>query len=239
MFITISPGYLCINIYVSYRLKVTISISIIIYAELYKGDVILGKNRSFTGYYKAKNKSKYAGDSRSIYYRSSWERLFCKWCDTNKNVAKWAIEPFKIPYFDDATGKMRMYNPDFYVEMVDGVKYLIEVKPKYETEPPKLRKGTEKFVIAESTYKTNTSKWRAAEKLCEKKKWSFKIVTEDTLKSMGIKIISSIPSIPQIRRKRPSKKSINNVNNTPKKKVRKNTGKNTGKKMNKGKISCQ
>lgn len=160
------------------------------YTIIYIRRISLSKNRGYSGRYKVKNKSKYIGDKRNIIYRSLWERSFCKWCDSNNKVIKWAIEPFEIPYFDEGQNKHRKYNPDFYIEMANGDKYLIEVKPDYETKPPKMRKGTKKYILAESTYITNTSKWGTAKRYCDAKGWKFKIITEHTLKGMGIKIIT-------------------------------------------------
>lgn len=168
----------------------------------------MSANRGYSGRYKVRNKSKYIGDKRNIIYRSLWERSFCKWCDSNRKVIKWAIEPFHIPYFDKGQRKNRKYNPDFYMEMEDGVKYLIEIKPDYETKPPKMRKGSKKYIVAEATYMTNTSKWETANKYCESKGWKFKIITEHTLKEMGIKILSK----PVVKRKGVSKKKVKYTN---------------------------
>lgn len=175
----------------------------------------MANTNTFTGYYRPKQRSKYAGDARNIYYRSSWERHFCKWCDLNDKVKKWAIEPFKIPYFDEGTGKQRKYNPDFWVEMKDGTVYLIEVKPKYETEPPKMKEGTKRFLLAEQTFKTNSSKWAAATELCTKKGWIFKVVTEVTLEEMGIKLIAQ----PKRKKIGTNKSKVKYTNKTSRKKV--------------------
>jgi hypothetical protein len=179
----------------------------------------LSKNRGYSGRYKLKNKSKYVGDKLNIYYRSLWERSFCKWCDTSRKVVKWAIEPFSIPYFDRGTNKNRRYNPDFYIEMEDGKKFLIEIKPDYETKPPKMRKGTKKYILAEQTYQTNQSKWYSAIEYCKQKGWSFKVVTEYTLEQMGIKILSK----PRKKRKKVSKKKVKftNISSSGKKKINK------------------
>jgi len=143
--------------------------------------------------YNVKNKVKYLGDKKNIRYRSSWERGLCKWCDKNDKVIGWCIEPFPINYFDKGNNKHRKYWPDFYIEMINGGKYLIEVKPDHETRRPKKQRKsnkTKRFLLAEQTYVTNTSKWEAAKEYCSRKNWEFKIFTENTLMAMGIKIIN-------------------------------------------------
>lgn len=164
--------------------------------------------RGYSGRYKVRNKSKYIGDKRNIIYRSLWERSFCKWCDSSKKVKKWAIEPFELPYFDSGQNKNRKYNPDFYMEMDDGEKYLVEVKPDYETKPPAMKKGTKKYLVAESTFITNSCKWETAKRYCASKGWKFRIVTEHTLKEMGIKIITPRKS----KKKGVSKKKVRYTN---------------------------
>lgn len=155
----------------------------------------MSRTRGYSGTFTPRNKSKYVGSKkRSIIYRSLWERSFCKWCDSNNNVLQWAIEPFPIDYYDKGTNKQRKYYPDFFLKMSNGKKYIIEVKPEYQTKPPKMKKGSKKCIIEEETYMTNTSKWETAQRYCDDKGWEFKIVTEHTMKSMGIKIITNPPA---------------------------------------------
>lgn len=165
----------------------------------------MGKRRSYKGHYTPKNKCKYIGDKSKIVWRSLWERSFCKWCDNNIKVVKWVIEPFAIPYFDKGNNKSRRYYPDFFIEMANGKKYLIEIKPDHETKPPQMKKGTKRYLLAEQTFYTNQSKWETAERYCESKGWGFRVITEHTLKSMGIKIITSLPK-KKVKRRRISKK---------------------------------
>jgi hypothetical protein len=44
------------------------------------------------GYYTPKNPAKYVGDKSTIYYRSSWEKKFMVWADSNPNVIHWNSE---------------------------------------------------------------------------------------------------------------------------------------------------
>ncbi len=191
--------------------------------------------KTYSGYYSVSNTKKYISDIQKVYYRSGWEKQFCKWCDTNKRVIKWAIEPIKIPYFDEGTGKKREYNPDFYVKMDDGKTYLIEIKPDYQTHEPKKpsipsssssvapkRKRNyskeKKYIREQTTYLTNTSKWKAAKKLCDKKGWVFLVVTENNLESIGIKLNNKpVPGIKPLKPKR-KPKPIPRYKKRPKKK---------------------
>jgi len=55
---------------------------------------------------------KYNGDPNKIILRSSWEKRFCKFVDTNPNVIKWSSEAFRIPYISPLDGKLHNYIPD-------------------------------------------------------------------------------------------------------------------------------
>jgi len=164
----------------------------------------LKKRKTYTGNYRVKNPDKYIGDLDNVHYRSSWERLFCRWCDNNNAVVMWGIEPISIPYFDLGTRKNRRYFPDFFVKFADGREYLIEIKPSTECVPPKGKKGTKNFILAEQTYATNRSKWSAAKTFCNKKGWKFRVMNENNLKEMGIKIMtpSKRRSTKKLRRKK-------------------------------------
>lgn len=137
------------------------------------------------------NKTKYIG-TKKIICRSLWERSFAKYCDNNDKIVKWAVEPFSIPYFDAGTKKNRRYFPDFYLEMEDGKKIIVEIKPHTQTKPPTSTRRTKRTFLAEQTYMTNQSKWFACDKFCKEKGWEFKVVTEKTLEAMGITIIKVI-----------------------------------------------
>jgi uncharacterized protein YlzI (FlbEa/FlbD family) len=142
--------------------------------------------------YTPKNPNKYIGTKSKITCRSLWERSFAKWCDYNDRVIEWACEPFSIQYFDKARKKMRNYFPDFIIKMNNGKQYLIEIKPRAQTVPPKVRK-TKRYLIEKKTYLTNRCKWQAAKKFCEDQNIIFNIFTEDDFKRLGIKIIKKLP----------------------------------------------
>ena len=61
--------------------------------------------------------------------------------------------------------------------------YIIEVKPKRQTKPPKRGKNRRRYLYEQFTWTKNQAKWAAAKRYCEKRNWEFKIVTE---KELGI-----------------------------------------------------
>jgi len=141
------------------------------------------------GVYIPANASKYRGNHRNIFYRSSWEKIFMRWCDRNQNIIEWGSEEFFIPY-RAPDGKVRRYYPDFYIKVRDqtGVlkKYIIEIKPDKQTKAPVQGKKTRKqFLYESNTFLKNQAKWKAARKYCKKRQAEFLIFTE---KELGIRI---------------------------------------------------
>jgi len=136
--------------------------------------------------YKTKNPSKYIGNPTNIICRSLWERRVCKYLDENINVIRWGSEELVIPYYSPVDKKNHRYYPDFIAEIKDNngnIKtYVIEVKPKKQTKPPKKPKRQTKSYIRECmTYTINEAKWKSANKLCKKEGWEFIILTEDNI----------------------------------------------------------
>ncbi len=139
--------------------------------------------------FKPLHPSKYKGDPNNIICRSSWERKFCQWCDRNRSIIYWASEEISIPYVSPKDNRVRRYYPDFLIKVQEKnniIKtYVVEVKPKKQTLPPKPRKRVTKSYIYEcTTYAVNQAKWKAANEFCKDNRIEFKIVTEDEL---GIK----------------------------------------------------
>ena len=135
--------------------------------------------------YKPQYPKKYKGDASNIICRSSWERKFCSWCDSNENILEWGSEEFWIPY-RAPDGKTRRYFPDFIIKVKESTgdikTYVIEVKPLKQTKPPLKRKRITKNFIRESTvYAINQAKWKAANEWCKDRKIEFKIITEQEL----------------------------------------------------------
>lgn len=136
--------------------------------------------------YKPSNPQKYKGDHNNIICRSSWERKFCRWCDLNESIISWGSEEFFIPYLSPIDNKLHRYYPDFIVKLKEQsgkIKtYVIEVKPKKQTVPPKKRsRVTKSFIYESKTYAINQAKWKAAKEWCEDRLIDFKVITEDEL----------------------------------------------------------
>ena len=128
---------------------------------------------------------KYKGNAKNIICRSSWEKTFCNWCDMNENIIEWGSEEFWIPY-RAPDGKVRRYFPDFLIKVKESTgqikTYVIEVKPKKQTRPPKKRKKVSQSYIYEcKTYAVNQAKWKAASEWCKDRRIEFKIITEREL----------------------------------------------------------
>ena len=133
--------------------------------------------------------NKYKGDSTNIICRSTWERKFCRWCDLNESILEWGSEEFYIPYISPLDNRVHKYFPDFIIKVKESTgqikTYVIEVKPKKQTRPPKTPKRKTKSYLYEcKTYAVNQAKWKAAVEFCEDRRIKFKIITEDEL---GIK----------------------------------------------------
>ena len=139
--------------------------------------------------YKPLNPQKYNGNPNNIICRSSWERKFCQWADRKDSVISWASEEINIPYVSPKDNKVHRYFPDFLIKVKEHnnkIKtYVVEVKPKKQTLPPKKRKRITKSYIYEcQTYAVNQAKWKAASEFCKDNRIEFKIITEQEL---GIK----------------------------------------------------
>lgn len=144
---------------------------------------------SYKGYFKPKNPSKYKGDPTMIIYRSSYELKLMRYLDIHPDVLQWASEEFCVPYRSPIDGKIHRYYPDFFVKMKNkqGIieNLVIEIKPKIQTEPPKVgNKKTKKYIREVATWGINQAKWKAARSFCEDRKWKFVIMTE---KELGLK----------------------------------------------------
>ena len=163
---------------------------------------------SIKSLYKPSHPEKYQGNPNNIICRSSWERRFCSWCDTNPNVLKWASEEFSIPYISPVDRRVHRYYPDFLIEFKDSSgkvkKQIIEVKPKSQTKPPKPGKRvTKSFLYEASMYEKNMAKWAAAVEFAKDNGVEFRIITEDEL---GIKQYDRRNQKPRRRTRRVSKK---------------------------------
>jgi len=138
------------------------------------------------GKYTPKNPQKYIGNPTNIIYRSSWERKFLVYCDTNENILEYASEELAIPYRSPVDGKVHRYFPDFYIKVKASDskinKYIIEIKPYKQTMPPKKpKRQTKGYIYEVYEYAKNQSKWEAAKEYCKDRGFSFKVLTEKEL----------------------------------------------------------
>jgi hypothetical protein len=148
------------------------------------------------GYYLAKNPQKYYGDPNKIIYRSSYEKRFMEWVDLHPNISKWGSEPIAISYMHPIKKKLHNYYVDFFVHVKNNeseIKYLVEVKPESQTEPPKQsilenkKTGPAKLNALKrynkelETYLINMSKFSSAKSFAETRGMKFIVCTEKFL----------------------------------------------------------
>ena len=141
---------------------------------------------AYRGKYFPSNTKKYKGDPSNIIYRSLWERKFMVYCDRNEKIVEWGSEEFFIPYRSPLDGKIHRYFPDFYVKVKTKQntikKWVVEVKPKAQTRPPRTpKRKTKKYITEVRNYAINDAKWKNAIEYCNDRNMEFIIITEDEL----------------------------------------------------------
>ena len=137
---------------------------------------------SYKGKFIPTNRNKYKGDINNIIYRSLWERKFMVHCDNIPEIIEWGSEEIVVPYISPLDRKRHRYFPDFYIKTNNGDKFMIEIKPKKFTKPPRATKTlTKAFLHETKEWARNCAKWTAAKEVCEKHGWKFLIFTEDHL----------------------------------------------------------
>lgn len=124
----------------------------------------------------------------NIIARSSWERIVMIYIDNSESVLKWGSEVVVIPYISKLDGKTHRYFVDFYLEMKDGKKLLIEIKPDKQTKAPSQTKNYKRYLNEVATYSVNISKWEQAKIWANKHGAEFFVWTELDLKRMGMPI---------------------------------------------------
>lgn len=137
------------------------------------------------GIFRPKNPQKFIGEY--AIYRSSLERTFFLWADSNPNVLEWGSENIIVPYKNPLDGKVHRYYVDNFVVIKEGEiikKYLIEIKPYTQTIPPKpsKKKKRETVFYENKQWITNQAKWEYAKKFAQTKGAEFLIITEKDLK---------------------------------------------------------
>ncbi len=141
---------------------------------------------AYKGRYNPVNPKKYKGNPQNIIYRSLWERKFMVYCDTNDKILEWGSEEIIIPYISPWDSKVHRYFPDFYIKVKQSngniKKFIIEVKPKKQTRPPKpVVRKTKRWINEVRTFGINEAKWKHATKWCKDNDMEFKILTEEEL----------------------------------------------------------
>jgi hypothetical protein len=146
--------------------------------------------KTYKGKYKLKHPAKYAGDTTKVVYRSHWERQAFRWCEANDAIVSWSSEEVVVPYRCGTDNKIHRYFIDLKLKFTSGKIILVEIKPKSQTVPPKKKKrNTKRYLTEVMTYVKNESKWKAATRYAQDRGYVFEIWTEDTLKSLGIKLL--------------------------------------------------
>lgn len=75
----------------------------------------------------SKNNTYVCGYYNDIYYRSSYELIFIKYCANNNiEIVSADTKEFRIRYYDAEDGRPRFYYPDFYIPQYD---LMVEIKP--------------------------------------------------------------------------------------------------------------
>lgn len=141
------------------------------------------------GYFNPINPTKYVGKEKVIIYRSSWEKRFMIFCDTQEKVLEWNSESIEIEYYNPIERKTAKYYPDFYVRMKDSTgesRLIIEVKPKNQLEKPKAPikmtpKTLKSFRTSVILYIVNQAKFEAASKYAMNREMKFVVITEEQL----------------------------------------------------------
>ena len=106
------------------------------------------------------------------------------YCDENDDIVEWGSEELIVPYISPLDGKRHRYFPDFYIKTKNGDKFIVEIKPKKYTKPPKPTKTTrvtKAFMHETKEWARNRAKWAAAQDMCKRNGWKFLIITEDHL----------------------------------------------------------
>lgn len=135
--------------------------------------------------------------AKEITFRSSWEKIFCNFCDRTDAVLEWGSEILQVPYYSNLDGKNHVYITDFLFCCKDKNgninKYVLEVKPKCQTpvlnehgqikypDPPKKKskKSLENWQERCNVLKRNNEKWTAARRWCRSHGYIFKVLTEE------------------------------------------------------------
>lgn len=154
-------------------------------------------HNSYKGWYQLLNPNKFikpldeymqSYKDGHVNFKSRLELKAIKYADFNKHIISWSIEPFNIKYVKPTDGKIHRYFIDLFLEFSSGDKFIVEIKPKSETLPPKkptknTQKASMNYQLALQTYAINQAKWKAAEEFAALNKMKFIILTDEELNS--------------------------------------------------------
>jgi hypothetical protein len=147
--------------------------------------------KTYKGKYRIKKPKKYLGDPAKVTYRSLWERQAFRWCEDRDDVLGWSSEETVVPYVCPTDKRAHRYFIDLKIKFRNGRTVLVEIKPKSQTVPPKKpSRQTKKYLNEVFTFVKNEAKWKAASKYAKDRGWHFEIWTEDTLKQLGMKLLT-------------------------------------------------
>lgn len=139
------------------------------------------------GVFSPSHPEKYKGTT-PIFYRSGLELNFSRWCDRNDKVMQWGSESVVIPYMSPLDGKLHRYFVDYVLTLKvnEGIKkYIVEVKPSSQTQPPSTSTGKKKrstILYEQVNWARNSAKWASAKMWAEKRGWNFIVITEKDIK---------------------------------------------------------
>lgn len=92
------------------------------------------------------------------------------WFDVEPTVLSYSYESVRIPYINNVRSRRtRTYLPDFLVELTDGRKILVEVKPSKKLGHAQVMK-----------------KLAAARVWCDENKIDLQVITEKDLRLLGV-----------------------------------------------------
>lgn len=137
------------------------------------------------GYFDVSKSDKYYGPTPVI-YRSGLEFKFMIWCELSQRIKKWTSEPQAIPYTCPESGKTRDYFIDFIVQMSNGDKFVVEVKPykqmldaeRFSAQASRMQKLPQITAVNRVAAK-NDAKWKHAKLWCNQNNYKFIIITEN------------------------------------------------------------
>lgn len=147
--------------------------------------------KTYKGKYRIKKPEKYMGDPKNVTYRSLWERQAFRWCEDRDDIVGWSSEETVVPYVCPTDKRAHRYFIDLKIKFKNGRTVLVEIKPKSQTKPPKKpSRQTKKYLNEVMAYIKNEAKWKAANKFAKDRGYHFEIWTEDTLKQLGMKLLT-------------------------------------------------